>query len=200
MAVPIPKAAIYSRLGYRKNHTQIPAQDLKRLELFIDEAFELIDLKGSAVVQPVENIDDNALRLKNGIVFESTSLAKMVSGCGSILLMGATAGNRIMEEIRSDAAGDNLSRGVILDATASEMTDEALDWIAGYVNQGLRRNAMRLTQRRYSAGYGDFALKNQKIMYDLLMLNELGVSITESYLLIPEKSVTALAGVSAFRP
>ncbi|HOO47200.1 MAG TPA: methionine synthase, partial [Deltaproteobacteria bacterium] len=79
----------------------------------------------------------------------------------------------------------------------SEMTDEALDWITGYVNQGLRRRAARLTEKRYSAGYGDFALENQKIIYDLLMMHELGVSITESYLLVPEKTVTALAGVLA---
>ncbi|MBN2298168.1 MAG: methionine synthase [Deltaproteobacteria bacterium] len=200
MAVTVPKAAIYSRLGYRKSHTQIPAEHLRQVEQYIDQALELIELKGSAVVMPVESIDETTLRLENGIVFESAHLAGMMKGCGSILLMGATAGKRIMDEIQSDAAEDNLSRGVVLDAAASEMTDEALDWITGYVNQGLRRNAKRLTEKRYSAGYGDFALENQKIMYDLLKMNELGVSITGSYLLIPEKSVTALAGVFSSSP
>ena len=200
MTVQVPKAAIYSRLGYRKNHTQIPGQHLKRIELYIDQALDLIELKGSALVLSVADIDDKTVRLGKGIVFESAHLARMMTGCREILLMGATAGDRIMKEILSDAAADNLSRGVVLDATASEMTDEALDWIAGYVNQGLRRNAKKLTERRYSAGYGDLALENQKIIYDLLMMEELGVRITESYLLVPEKSVTAIAGVVASRP
>jgi len=197
MTVPVPKKAIYARLGYRKSHTQLKDKELKQIELYIDHALDLIELKGSALVLSVNTIDANALRLENGVVFESSHLARMMEGCGSVLLMGATAGRKIMDEIQNDAAADNLSRGVVLDATASEMTDEALDWITGYVNQGLRRKAARLTEKRYSAGYGDFALENQKIMYDLLMMHELGVSITESYLLIPEKTVTALAGVVA---
>ena len=197
MMVPVPKKAIFARLGYRRSHTQLKDKDLRQIELYIDQALDLIELKGSAVVMSVDTIDANALRLKNSIVFESSHLAGMMKGCGSVLLMGATAGSRIMDEIHHDAETDNLSRGVVLDAAASEMTDEALDWITGYVNQGLRRRAARLTEKRYSAGYGDFALENQKIIYDLLMMHELGVSITESYLLVPEKTVTALAGVLA---
>jgi cobalamin-dependent methionine synthase I len=113
--------------------------------------------------------------------------------------MGATAGQNIMDAIAQATSSDNLTRAVMLDAVASEMTDGALDWIMDYVNQDLMRRVQHLTKKRFSAGYGDFYLENQKAMYDLLRMGTIGVSITDRCILIPEKSVTAVAGVAALR-
>ena len=195
--VPVPIRAIYARLGYRRDRTQIPPDKEELVEDSIDHALGLIELKGAAKVLGIEAIEGASIHLEGGCSLRSSGLARMMSGCTGALVMGATAGSRIMEEIHMDVSGDNMTRGVILDAVASEITDEALDWIMGYVNQDLRRRAKRLTSRRYSAGYGDFALDNQKIMYDLLMMHELGVDITRDFVLVPEKSVTAVAGIHA---
>lgn len=48
---------------------------------------------------------------------------------------------------------------------------------------------------RYSPGYGDLPLTNQKIIFDILNLERLGLRITERFMLVPEKSVIAIAGV-----
>jgi len=91
--------------------------------------------------------------------------------------------------------GSDVTRAVVFDAVASEMTDAGLDWIMRYWNQELRRENKTLTKRRMSAGYGDFLLENQKIFHALLDLNCLGVTITPQYILVPEKSVTGVAGI-----
>ena len=193
--VSVPKNGIYARLGYRRGRTQIPPDKKELVESCIDHALGLIELKGAAKVLGIEAIEGASIHLEGGCSMKSAGLASMISGCTEVVLMGATAGRMIMDEIRGDVTRDNMTRGVVLDAVASEMTDEALDWIMGYVNQDLRRRAKRLTRRRYSVGYGDFAMENQKIMYDLLMMQELGVSVTREYVLVPEKSVTAIAGI-----
>ncbi|HPV30603.1 MAG TPA: methionine synthase, partial [Deltaproteobacteria bacterium] len=64
----------------------------------------------------------------------------------------------------------------------------------------VRREGLAITSRRFSAGYGDFELENQRIMYERLRLGEIGVEITDSCILIPEKSVTAVAGIRAGNP
>ena len=75
------------------------------------------------------------------------------------------------------------------------MADSAFDWIITYYNRELRREDKSLDDKRYSAGYGDFNLENQKIIYDLLGLKKIGVDITDTFVLIPEKSVTAMVGI-----
>lgn len=109
--------------------------------------------------------------------------------------MAATSGSAIMQVIASDIAGANITRGVVLDATASEVVDAALSWITAYFNQVLLRQGRVVTRKRFSAGYGDLALATQRELYRLLQLERIGVELTESCILIPEKSVSAIAGI-----
>jgi cobalamin-dependent methionine synthase I len=64
-----------------------------------------------------------------------------------------------------------------------------------YFNRTLLRENRRLLKNRYSAGYGDLLLETQKILYGLLQLEKIGIRITETCMLIPEKSVTAITGI-----
>ena len=109
--------------------------------------------------------------------------------------MGATAGNAIMDAIGEKTLRQEMTAAVVYDATASEMADAALDWITGFINRQIRREGKSLLERRFSAGYGDFALENQKLIYDKLRMGDIGVSLSERFLLIPEKSVTAVSGI-----
>ena len=104
-----------------------------------------------------------------------------------------------MEAIRQDTAADNLTRAVVLDATASEMVDAALDWMESLFGRELRRESRQLTKSRFSCGYGDLALENQRLFYDLLEMKQLGVELTETLILVPEKTVTAVAGIEPIR-
>jgi hypothetical protein len=109
--------------------------------------------------------------------------------------MGATGGTAIMEAIQEDMAGRNATRGVVLDAVASEIVDKGLDWIMDYFRRVLRREGKTLLNSRFSAGYGDFELENQRLFHRLLEMERLGVTITAGCLLVPEKSVLAVTGI-----
>lgn len=193
--IATPRDAIYKRLGYKKGMTQIDSILSDEIERYIGEALSLIDLRGSALILKIEDRSDTEIHLEGGVLLESVSLAWMLVGSAEVLIMAATAGESIMSAITADVLSANVTRGVVLDAAASEVVDAALDWIMAYYHQTLLRQRKTLIKRRFSAGYGDFALENQRLIYNLLMLERLGVSITESCILVPEKSVSALAGI-----
>lgn len=193
--IDMPIRAVYRRLGYQKGKTEITKEQLSEIEAALSDAASLVELKGSAILIPVREQKAVQLLLDTGEVFKSASLLRMLEGSTELLLMGATAGNGVMDEISRDSKTGNLTRAVLLDAVASEMTDKALDWITGHMSRELTRQGKGITHRRFSAGYGDFELENQKIMYERLQLQEIGVKITDSCVLVPEKSVTAVAGV-----
>jgi hypothetical protein len=197
--VPLPMKAIYKRLGFKKGVTELNPAEEDKLVATIDEASGIVHLKGAACMLDLIRVDRYGVELEDGTVFSSSALAGMLSGCEQVLLMGSTAGQTIMNEISSATRSENLTRAVILDAVASEMTDSGLDWIMDYMNQDLMRKARRITKARFSAGYGDFSLENQKAIHELLHLDKIGVFITDRCILIPEKSVTAVAGVVVLR-
>lgn len=197
ISIATPFAQIYRRLGYRKGVTDLSPRDKAQTEGYIETALSLIRLQGAARRLPIQPEGKSSVSLPGEATFESRRLVKFLSGSDEILLMGATAGPEIMAAIQEDAAGRNVTRGVVLDAAASEVVDAALDWIMAYYNQILRREGKRLLSTRYSAGYGDLALENQRTMYHLLALEKIGVEITETCMLVPEKSVTAITGITS---
>lgn len=195
--IDLPRESIYQRLGYRRNATQISPQQTAEIEAYMEEARSLIHLRGTVLRLPILELSADRIVLEEDVVFESRHLARFLAGCREAAIMGATAGPAIMAAIAEDAAGRNVTRAVVMDATASEMTDAALDWIMSYLRGILRRENRMLLPRRYSAGYGDLLLENQRIFYRLLQLDRFGVTLTESCLLVPEKSVTAITGILA---
>ena len=200
ISIHTPLANIYRRLGFRKGVTHIKPSQQDETSRYIDEALSLIHLKGAGLRVPIQKEGDSGIILPGDIHFESRRLSKFLDHCQEIIIMGATAGDAIMDAIQEDAAGRDVTRGVVFDATASETVDAALDWVMDYFNRSLRRENKSLLQKRFSAGYGDFLLENQRSIYKLLQLDRLGVQITESCILIPEKSVTAVTGIEQYRP
>lgn len=190
-----PVSKIYRRLGYRKDETRLTSTERASIDAYIEEALSFIRLRGTARRLAIAARNSKTTTLEGNIVLNSTRLATFLKSAEEILLMGATSGAKIIEAIEDDSIKNNLTRGIILDAVASEMTDGALDWISTCINRTLRRENRVLTKRRFSAGYGDFALENQRILYDLLDLDRLDIQITRSCVLLPEKSVTAVAGI-----
>jgi hypothetical protein len=195
MAIALPKDDIFRRLGYRKGVTRLEPQELAEMDRAIDDALSFIHLRGIARRIAIEEKRSTKTLLSTGETLKSRNLARMLRNSEEIMLMGATAGPAVMDAIRDDSLHGRMTRGVILDAVASEMVDHALDWMVAFFNQDLRRERRQLTKSRFSAGYGDFLLENQKWIYDALDLGRLGVELSESFILTPEKSVTALAGI-----
>jgi len=190
---------IYRALGYLTEKTVVKDVLQKDLNQYIEEAREVIELKGAAVRVSVRQITEDKIFLEDDVVFKSVALAKFLKGSTQVLLFGATAGQPIMDFIVKKTEEKDLTRAVVYSAVAGEMVDAALAWIGQYIHQQLLRESFSLDARRFSAGYGDFGIEDQKVFWELLKLKDIGVFITNQYFLIPEKSVTAISGIRSLR-
>ena len=190
--VDLPLGNIYKRLGYKNGTTILSPSRQKETEKIINDALPFIELKGCLLVETVKK-EVGTIHIGN---FSITSrlLSSLLSDSNEIFLCAATAGEKIIKEIKNCTKSD-LTRAVILDAVASEMTDAGFEWIINYYNRQLIRMGERLTDKRISCGYADFSIENQKKIYDLLKLNKIGIDITQQSMLIPEKSATAVLGI-----
>ena len=195
ISIDPPREKIFQRLGYKKRTTEISTNQQKETDLFIKEASSFISLKGALLRLAILHNDGEKIILSDHLTFQSRKLATFLHDCRETVLMGASAGNSIMEAIKEKTSRGDLAAAVVYDATASEVTDAALDWMMNYFNQLLRREGKTLLPRRFSAGYADFDLRNQKAIHELLQMNKIGVEITSEFILLPEKSVTAISGI-----
>ena len=139
--------------------------------------------------------DGTPLLCLGDLEIRSRDLARNLDGCCGVYMMAVTLGPGPDRLIRRASVGQ-MSRAVILQAAAAAMTETWCDRI----NERIRREAERgglCTRPRYSPGYGDLPLDLQKDISRILnMPKEIGVSLTDTLLMTPSKSVTALIGVS----
>ena len=75
------------------------------------------------------------------------------------------------------------------------MADSTMDMMQKMASAELARIGMVLDKNRYSPGYGDMLLEEQKLMFSVLNMSEMNLKLTDSCFIVPEKSVTAVAAV-----
>ena len=81
------------------------------------------------------------------------------------------------------------SRGVVINAVCIALIEDFCDRLTGYLT-GCERSG-----KRFSPGYGDLKLEYQKeLLYHLDAQRTVGVTLTDKYLMLPEKSVSAIVG------
>ena len=118
---------------------------------------------------------------------------EMLRDCDEVVLLAATLGTEAESLIRR-AAARNMGEAVILDATGSAAIERVCDNFCADLAASV---APRFLTDRFSPGYGDMPLTDQKPFFRVLDVSRrIGVSLSASGLMIPQKSVTALIGVA----
>ena len=121
---------------------------------------------------------------------KSRDLQKNLSGCREIILVAATVG---LETDRAIAKYSRLSpaRALILQAAGAAAVEATLDKLS----EELKADGLTL-RPRFSCGYGDLPLELQKdIFASLDCPKNIGVSLTDTFLMTPTKSVSAIIGI-----
>jgi len=116
-----------------------------------------------------------------------------LAGCEKVVLMCATISSGVDRLIRISQLSD-MTKTVILDSLASV----AIEQLCNLVDAEIKAEYNKFNQTwRYSAGYGDFPIEIQKEFLDVLNApKRIGLMATESSMLTPTKSVTAVIGLS----
>ena len=138
-------------------------------------------------------LEMNKIVLEDGYEMVSDSLSRHLENCRKVSLLGVTVGKFIEEEIETcQKRGKNLE-ALVLDALGSECVEEAAVYITGLIQETIKRNKCVPT-RRFSPGYGDLGLEVQQYFFRNLKLEDMGMKLNDSLLMIPQKSITAFIG------
>lgn len=146
---------------------------------------------------------DNIVRTDHSIKFcgidtPSSLIKKAVSGCENILLFAATIGAQF-DRLIAKYSRLEPSKALILQAIGAERIESLCDAFCEKMNTELHPSKKSL-RPRVSPGYGDIELKMQQEIFRVLDCErKIGLTLNESLLMSPSKSVTAMAGIGAYR-
>ncbi len=192
---PMPdpdRSEVYRYLGYGRS---VPDEAVR-------DAVERCVAELSAAVRPCAVWEEYPLvtegpdRIRFGEKeIRSRHLGRNLAGCGRIAVLAATLGVG-PDRLIARAAVSRVSGMVILQAASAAMIEAWCDRINEEIRAGAAAEGLSC-RPRFSPGYGDFPLEFQRDLLGLLDASKrIGVTLTESYLMAPSKSVTAVIGES----
>lgn len=120
----------------------------------------------------------------------SKDLAKNLAGCTKIILFAATIGagaDRLLQKYSRLSP----ARAVCMQAAAAAAIESYCDAL----NAELIR-PYAVAKPRFSPGYGDLPLQLQTEIQNALQFEKIGITLTESGMMLPSKSVSAIIGVA----
>lgn len=122
---------------------------------------------------------------------KSSALRRNLAGCEEIVLFAATIGLE-MDRLIARYAHLSPSKSVMLQAIGAERIESLCD---AFENELIRQGHELGT--RFSPGYGDLPLELQRDIFAALDCpKHIGVSLNESLLMSPSKSVSAIIGLN----
>ncbi|MBR2811146.1 MAG: hypothetical protein IKD69_07180 [Solobacterium sp.] len=189
---PLKEVARY--LGYRHQETDSETETV--IHQCLKELNEVIQPRTYAREFPLSF--DNETILLEGTAIPSHSLYRNLKGCTDVLLFCATLGHGSDLLIRKTTV-TSMARASILQAAASAMIEEVCDQENRRLEEQYKAKGLYL-RPRFSPGYGDLPLETQRLFFSLLdPYRNAGISLSESLLMSPSKSVTAFIGISPYQ-
>ena len=183
-------------LGYGRN-----AVDQETLDM-VSEAFLQLDqcAKKRSVCRifQLEQMADDRFKIGK-LDVKSKGLGKNLKGCSSVAVFGATLGIEVDRLIQRSSVR-NMAKAVVVQACAAAYLEEYCDQIQEELRREKEKEALYL-RPRFSPGYGDLSLALQKDIFAVLDCpRKIGITLNESLLMSPSKSVTAIIGVCDEKP
>ena len=195
-----PTERDYSEIARYLGYQKVAVPDEQVSTLIKAAADEMLD-----VIQPqsvCEKFDltveydekkDFGLVAFSDVTIKSKDLARNLRDCSQIVLFAATLGPQCDQLIRRAQVKDQV-KAAVFQATGAMYIEKCVDLLNEKIKQDAEEQG-KTTRPRYSPGYGDLSLDVQKSFFRLLPCQRIGLTLMDTLVMSPEKSVTAFVGV-----
>ncbi len=183
-----------SRLKFAKYKTKADKKILDFISGVIEEGHSLIGPKAAYGIFDVA-VSREVVRFASvNLTIKSSALAKRLKGAGRAALFVCTIGSDFVDMVNKYVTKGEVARATVLDAAGSEAVEALADYIDGVIKTKAKADGYAATAR-FSPGYGDWTIFDQVKVLKILKSGKIGVKATKSYIMLPEKSVTACIGL-----
>lgn len=160
-----------------------------------DEVIRTSRPKHIARLVSIEVIASEDCIILDGTPIKSRDLSQHLEGCQQGFLFASTLGVGVDSLVKRYSI-TNVPMLPVVQAVAAAYIEHYTDIAQKELEDYAEQNKMYL-RPRYSPGYGDFQLENQRIVFNMLEISKkIGVTLTENFLMVPFKSITAIIGLS----
>jgi hypothetical protein len=190
----IKKNEIISSLGYSDG--AIPAHFEEMIDDILVRLPAYCELQAGYRILEVKKPDDRNDGLFVGNKF--FKLQKIVTGqlrkSEQAALFICTIGRAMELWAKKLSTEGDATRSYLVDTIASITAEQTTDALHDHIKKQMQMQELKITNR-YSPGYCDWSVAEQHLLFSFFPANFCGMTLTESALMVPIKSVSGIIGI-----
>lgn len=191
--IQIDKDKILNRIGYDNGST--PSSRISSLvDDYIENYHDFIAPSYSRTIRGIKAVNGNRVDTGDSIILESYKVARLLERCEKVVFFACTIGN-YLEDLSAYLADNRLIlQATVLDAIGSGTVEKLAVWVEQSIKEDAGRDGF-VTSRRFSPGYCDWDVSQQGLVFKALGDNAAGITLNDSMLMVPQKSVSGIVGI-----
>jgi hypothetical protein len=163
-------------------------------EEILQEGPSLIQAKGGFVVLDQFECLPAEIRI-GGIAFRTGGIiAKQFRQASKLVIFACTAGPGVREQYDAYTAEADYLKAFFVDTLGTVAVEKATDKIHRFIQHHFEKEGLHCTNR-YSPGYCGWSVREQHVLWSFLPTGFCGITLTDSALMLPIKSVSGIIGL-----
>jgi len=190
----IDRQQVLHTIGYSTDY-KLPARIASLVNEYLENAYHLIEPSYTCVIRDIKLVHGARVVIEGSIVFQSEVIARLLEQCEKAAVFLVTIGSHLEEMVRRLAEDGLMLQATVLDAIGSVAAEKLADFVQGRVGEVARAQGL-YTSWRFSPGYCDWDVVQQKIVFRAVNGDSAGVRLTEGCQMLPRKSISSVIGIS----
>ncbi|WP_346355106.1 vitamin B12 dependent-methionine synthase activation domain-containing protein [Azotosporobacter soli] len=182
-------AEVQRYAGMKEAHNFPPAA----ITAAVQEGRLLAEAKSSWEIFPYDSATSTILAERK-IELTATSIKRHLQASQHVVVLAVTIGELLEKTSEHYFAQGSYSHALLLDAAGTTAVEAAADQLEAFIRQQYAQKGFICT-RRFSPGYGNWDIRFQPEILRLANAGQVNITSTESCMLLPRKSVTAVIGL-----
>lgn len=171
------------------NYTQFPTH---LLDQACTEAYLLAQPQAS---WQIYNYDASKARIMapEPLLLHAPKVINYLAQSVQIAIIALTIGPKLEQQVNNYFTLGEYTSGLLLDAAGTAAVEVAADQVCEFIKIQAAQQGYK-TLPRFSPGYGEWDIRVQPLILDLASGHDIQLTVTESCMLLPRKSITAVIG------
>ncbi|HNX84624.1 MAG TPA: vitamin B12 dependent-methionine synthase activation domain-containing protein [Bacteroidales bacterium] len=186
--------ALAGVMGYLPGTAPEPVTDL--IAVLSEELLATGEARAEYIIFDHVNLDPVSKTVEfEGVVFHVKPIIfSQIKNAEGVALFICTAGREVGELSRKSMKEGDLLRGYVYDVIGSEVAEGAADRMQEALKTAVALSGMGITNR-FSPGYCGWDVAEQHKLFSFFTENYCGITLTDSALMNPVKSVSGMIGI-----
>jgi hypothetical protein len=191
--IEVDKRHVLRRIGYKDDCEPSP-----RIAALISEysqlAQQLIEPSYSYVIRSIDMVRKRDVFIGDLVMLRSHVIARLLEQCQQVGAFLVTIGDELEKKTTSLANDGLILESYALDAIGSSAVEKIAELVEAEIRQMASAQGLCIS-RRFSPGYCDWSIRQQKELFRMIDGDSVGVRLTTGCLMIPQKSISGIIGI-----